>query len=168
MLDVKCTNDGLYQVSFSLWLLYHVLDQILYFSLFILNQLKLYLTCCYTEKSSVIMVKWNKYNCLMLWLLQMLLMLQSMPSVVQSSITSNKTAIHVAAFLPFTSSRKFYLGLDQIESVNKALIDINNKENMLQDYELKVIFYYTKVRWWKSWVDLCNNDMMLSYSVLLI
>lgn len=83
-------------------------------------------------------------NVFAIWLLQLLLSLQPMPSV-QSSTASNKTAIHIAAFLPYTSSRKSYLGLDQIESVKKALIDINDKENMLPDYELKVIFYYTKV-----------------------
>lgn len=89
-------------------------------------------------------MKWDICNYFALWLLQLLVSFQSMPSV-QSAAISNKTAIHIAAFIPYTSSTKTYLGIDQVESVKKALIDINNKEDVLPDYELKIIFYYTKV-----------------------
>ncbi|RDD43844.1 Gamma-aminobutyric acid type B receptor subunit 2 [Trichoplax sp. H2] len=75
--------------------------------------------------------------------ISLLLLIKPIRSISHRTI-SNKTEIHIAAFLPYPETVTGYLGLDQVESVKEALADINNKDYMLKHYRLKAIFYYTK------------------------
>ena len=68
--------------------------------------------------------------------------IQIIPLLWLGPITSAKIPIHIAGFFPI-SSDKYYQEL--VKSVEIATSHVNEFENILEDYELRIIWNWTEV-----------------------